>query len=112
MKPKFSLEEYLIEVAKRLRQHEAERARGNLTQLEELEHTTDATLLRKWGWLSTIIGAVFSFLLLPFVLGIIQPFVPEMLSLFLWAVVKVSMGMSLLMLAVSIYFTIGYQSEK
>lgn len=102
----FSKERYLKEVAQKLRQVEAERIRGDLIKLEELEHTTDATLLRKWGWISAIVGAIFSFFILPLIIGLVQHFLSEWLSQFLWAIAKVSMGMSLLMFAASVYITI------
>lgn len=109
---KRDLEHYLKEVATRLRQHEAERIRGDLALLEELEHTTDMTLLRKWGWISSIIGAIGSFVAFPLLLGVIQHFLPEWLGNTLWTIAKVAMGLSLLMFAASVYFTIGPQSEK
>lgn len=111
MNQKFSLDEYLKEVVKVLRQKEAEMARGNIAKLEDLEQTTDATLLRKWGWISTLLGAGFSFLILPFSIGILQTFVPEWASLLLWSIAKVSMAMSLLMLGASIYFTVCLKSD-
>ena len=111
MKDGFSLELYLKEVVKRLRRHEAEMARGDIGRLEELEQTTDSTLLRKWGWISTLCGAFFSFVLLPFTIGVVQPFLPEWGNSLLWAIAKVSMGMSLLMLLASIYFTVGLNSN-
>lgn len=112
MKQGFSFKPYLHDVAQKLRQHESERARGNLSLLEHVEHTSDETLLRKWGWISTIVGAIFSFLVMPFAISILQPFVPELFDKILWAVAKVSMGMSLLMFAASIYFTIGLDSDN
>ncbi len=111
MKQEFSFKQYLKDVASQLRQHEAERARGDLHCLEDLEHTTDATLLRKWGWISTIVGTAFSFLVLPLAIGLIQRHIPEWLNLLLWAVAKTSMGMSMLMFAASVYFTVGLQSD-
>ena len=111
MKPGTQLQQYLSEVAKKLRQHEANRARGDIGSLEALEHTTDATLLRKWGWVSTIVGAGFAFLVMPLTIGLIQRYVPEWLNLLLWAVAKTSMGMSMLMFAASVYFTVGLNSD-
>lgn len=108
----FSLDNYLKEVAGRLRQAEAERARGDLARLEELEHTSDMTLVKKWGWISVIVGAGFCFVLFPFVVGILQHYVPDWVGTFLWSVIKVSMGMTLLMLGVTIYFTIGPYSDR
>ena len=105
------VDSYAKRLAVRLRQLEAERARGNLAQLEELEHTTDITLLKKWGWITTMAGAGVSFIALPFIIGVVQHFLPEIICQFLWAFVKLAMGMSLLMFAASIYFTIGPHSE-
>ncbi len=108
----FSIDKYLKEVAGRLRQAEAERARGDLARLEELEHTSDMTLVKKWGWISVIVGAAFSFVVLPFIVGIAQHYVPDWIGTLLWSVIKVSMGMTLLMLGVTIYFTIGPNSDR
>lgn len=104
----FSFDKYIKEVASKLRRYEAERIRGDLARLEELEHTTDLTLVRKWGWVSAIVGAGFSFILLPFITGIVQHYVPDWVGTLLWSIVKVSMGMTLLMLGVTIYFTIAH----
>ena len=112
MKPGFSLEQYMKEVAGKLRQHEAERIRGDLTLLEELENTTDLALLRKWGWISSIIGAGVAFIAMPFVIGLLQHFLPDWIGSLLWATTKVAMGLSLLMFGMSVYFTIGPNSEK
>lgn len=111
LKEGFSLDLYLKEVVKRLRRHEAEMARGDISRLEELEQTTDSTILRKWGWISTLTGAFFSFIILPFTIGVVQAFLPEWGSNLLWAIAKVSMGLSLLMLLASIYFTLGLNSN-
>ncbi len=106
MKPSPRLKQYLHEVAQKLRQHECERARGNLAVLESIEHTTDASLLRKWGWISTFVGAIFAFFVMPLAITIFQPFVSGPIDNMLWAVAKVSMAMALLMFGASIYFTL------
>ncbi len=111
MKEGFSFQLYLKDVAVILRKHEAEKVRGDLKCLENLEHTTDATLLRKWGWISTIVGTIFSFLVLPIIIGLIQRHIPDWLNLLLWAIAKTSMGMSMLMFAASVYFTVGLRSD-
>jgi hypothetical protein len=107
LKQEFSLKQYLHDAARILRQHESERVRGNLEALEQIEHTPDAILLRKWGWISTLVGAVLSFFIMPCFLGILQHMVPPLVAGLLWALTKVFMGLSLLMMAASIYFTIG-----
>lgn len=111
MSKEFSLDQYIHDMASYLRKYEAERLRGNLTQLEDLENTSDTALLRKWAWISSICGALFSFFGMPLLLGLLQSLLPFYVGQFLWAFVKVSMGMSLLMFAASIYFTIGMSSE-
>ena len=108
----FSLDQYIKDAAIFLRKYEAERLRGNIAQLEDLENTSDIALVRKWAWISAICGALFSFLAMPLLLGLVQSLLPFMLTQFLWAFVKVSMGMSLLMFAAAIYFTIGMSSER
>jgi len=42
----------------------------------------------------------------------VQHYVPDWIGTLLWSVIKVSMGMTLLMLGVTIYFTIGPNSDR
>lgn len=98
---------YLREIVRRLRQKEAEKARGDLEKLDELEQIQDNILLRKWAWISTIYGAIFSFLLVPLLISVLQPFLPDFLNSCLWIIAKVSMAISLLMFGTAIYFTIN-----
>lgn len=111
MPPKFSIQQYKVDLAGFLRTKEAEMARGNLSRLEQLESTTDEYLLKKWTWVSAISGAGFSFFVCPFLLSLITPLLPQLLSELLWAVAKVCMGMCLLMFCAAIYCTIVKSSD-
>ena len=108
---KFSLQQYKQDLSNMIRGKEADMCRGDLSRLEQLDATTDEYLLRKWSWISAISGAAASFLLAPFLLGLITPLLPTILSELLWAVAKVCMGLALLMFCAAIYFTIGKSSE-
>lgn len=98
-------------VAAKLRKIECERARGNLALLEQVEQTPDASLLQKWGWITTICLSLLSFFGMPLFIGVVQSFLPAALASLVWTVTKGLMGMSLLMFAFSIYFTIGFKSD-
>ncbi|MBX9685930.1 MAG: hypothetical protein K2X27_04460 [Candidatus Obscuribacterales bacterium] len=111
MKANLSKEEYFKLLATRLRQIEAERARGDMAKLEDLEQTTDATLLRKWTLVSAIVGAAGSFFLMPLLISVVQPFIPEWADTLLWSIAKVSMGLALLMFGAAIYFTLGMNQD-
>lgn len=106
MSEKFSFQQFKKDVARELRNKEADMCRGSLSRLEQLESTTDEYLLKKWTWTSAVTGAIFSFVVCPFALSIFTPIFPHLLSEILWAVAKVCMGLSLLMFCAAIYFTI------
>jgi hypothetical protein len=108
---KFSFQKFKKDLVAELRNKEAEMCRGNLTRLEQLDSTTDAYLLKKWTWTSAVVGAIVSFFVSPLILGVLTPILPRLMSEFLWSVVKVCMGMSLLMFCAAIYFTIVRSSD-
>ena len=104
-----SNQRYLKAIAAKLRRKEAEQARGDLSRLQELDQTQDIALLRKWAWVSTIYGAIFSFIGIPMIITVAQPFLSEMLSNFIWIFAKIAMALSMLMFGTSIYFTTKLQ---
>jgi hypothetical protein len=112
LKQEFSLKPHLQELAKRLRQLEFERARGNLPALEQIEQETDAAILQKWGWIGTIVFSLIAFAAMPLAIGILQGMLPRVAGNILWAITKILMGTSLLMFAASIYFTIGLDLDR
>lgn len=97
---------YLREIARRLRQFEAEKARGDLSKLEELDQLPDIILLRKWAWMCSIVFCGFAFLAMPLIISIFQPFMPEGLNTFVWAFAKTAMATALLLLGTTVYLTI------
>ena len=101
-----SIKEYLNMVAMRLRQREAHMRRGNVAKLEDLEETSDEELLKKWSWMSAIAGLIVCFFIVPFVLSIINRFLPPILAHLLWSLALVSMVVVMAMFAAAIYLTV------
>lgn len=104
-----SNQHYLKAIAAKLRRNEAEKARGDLGKLEELDQTQDLALLRKWAWVITIYGVLFSFVGVPLIIMVVQPFLSEWLSTLIWSFAKASMAISMLMFGTAIYFTTKLQ---
>lgn len=111
MTKQFSLQTYKQEIIKFIREKEAEMSRGNISKLEALEKSTDEILLKKWAWLSAIVGVIFSFIFLPFLISIMHMFLPAVLLQVLWFCTRACMGMSLLMFGAATYFTIIKSSD-
>lgn len=104
-----STQHYLKAIASKLRKREAEKARGDILKLQELDQTQDIAILRKWAWVSAIYGALFSFVGIPLAITVFQPFLPDMLSTFVWIFAKTSMALSMLMFGTAIYLTTKLQ---
>ncbi|MBY0356391.1 MAG: hypothetical protein K2W82_00200 [Candidatus Obscuribacterales bacterium] len=103
---RISLNEYQKHLVGFIRRREAELSRGDISKLESLDRTSDDMLLRKWSWLSTIVCAAFSFLLMPFIISLIQRLIPNILYQMLWLITKTSMAVSLVVFAAAVYFTV------
>ena len=100
-----STNRYLQKIAARLRQKEAENARGDLNKLEQLDQTQDAALLRKWVWIYSIYFAIFSFIVVPLLITVFQRWLPEMVNTLVWIFAKLTMALSLFLFGTAIYFT-------
>lgn len=105
-----STQHYLKRIAAKLRQREAEKARGDILKLQELDQTQDIAILRKWAWIFAIYGALFSFIAIPLAITMFQPFLPEALSNFIWFFAKSSMAISMLLFGTAIYCTTKLQT--
>lgn len=103
---RISLDEYQNRLVGFIRRREAEMSRGDIAKLESLDRTSDDLLLRKWSWLGTIACSVFSFLLMPFIISLIQRLIPNILYQILWLITKTSMAFSLVCFAAAVYFTV------
>lgn len=101
-----SIKDYLDTVATHLRQREAHMRRGDLAKLDALEEITDEDLLRKWSWMSAIAGLGVCFFIVPFVLSIINRYLPSILAHLLWSIVLVSMLVVMGMFGAAIYLTV------
>jgi hypothetical protein len=103
--------EYCTKVAAYLRAREANLLRGRTDQLQALDRTTDLDLLKKWSWLSAIVGGLFSCLGLPLLLTIIGHFLPLVLLQLFYAVMKVCIGLTCAMFALAAYFTFFAEAD-
>ena len=110
-KIQFQFESYKQNIAAYLREKEIEMARGNLKHLQMLESISNEELLQRWAWKSTILGAIFSFLIAPLMLSVLHIFLSHLLIKLLWAVVEICMALSIAMLCAAMYFTV-YKHPK
>ena len=97
-------EDYCKKVAIYLRAREANFLRGRPEQLEQLDQLTDLDLLKKWSWMSAIvggIGCVAGMLLV----SVLSSLLPVIVTQLLWALEKVALGLVCFMIALAAYFT-------
>jgi hypothetical protein len=102
---RLKLDDYFKQVATHLRASEANFCRGQPDLLSRLDQTTDLDLMTKWAWKSAIVGTIFSFVGLPFVLALLNSFLPSILLEILWIIVKFSMAAACAMFGLAAYFT-------
>jgi formate hydrogenlyase subunit 3/multisubunit Na+/H+ antiporter MnhD subunit len=107
--PKF--DHYIKQVAAYLRAREANLLRGQPEHLQQLDQLSDLDLLKKWSWLSAIVGGIASCGVLPLALIVLHSLLPTILLQLLWAVTKVAIGLTCAMFALAIYFTFFMQSD-
>ncbi|MBI4534367.1 MAG: hypothetical protein HY711_10525 [Candidatus Melainabacteria bacterium] len=101
-----SLNEYKDLLSGLCRRLEVKCARGDQRRLERLDEMSDDELMRKWLWVSSIVGALIFYLGLPFLLSLLAQFIPSLLMQLLWSVLKLGMGMVIVIFALAVYFTI------
>jgi uncharacterized membrane protein len=101
-----TFKEQLQTLVIRLRQHEANKLRGDVAKLQDLEEMTDEELLKKWSWMCSIAGLIVCYFIVPFVLSIINRFLPAILAHLLWAVALASMFAVMAMFGCAIYLTV------
>ncbi len=100
-----TIEKYRTKVVSRLRSHELKKAQGDEDRLREIQSMPDGELLRKWMWLTVIVGGPICFVAVPFVLIILATFVWRPLVDVLWDVARLAMGMVFILFLLAIYFT-------
>jgi hypothetical protein len=99
------LEEYRTKVVNRLRSHELKKAQGDEARVREIQSMADGELLRKWMWLTVIVGGPICFVAVPFVLAILSTFVWRPVMGFLWDLARLAMGLVFMLFLFAIYFT-------
>jgi hypothetical protein len=92
-------------IATQLRALELFRARGNAERVQEIGHSSDDELIRKWLWVLAIVGAPACFIVTPFVISLLQPFLYPWLASGLWVVAKTSMVLVFLIFVLAAFFT-------
>jgi hypothetical protein len=80
-------------LAKWLRIREMQTARGDVPRLAHIEALTDEELVRKWMWLTTIVGGPICFIVVPFALSLVTSFVPHFFLEILWDVDRIVMAL-------------------
>lgn len=88
-----------------LRAFEIKRAGGNIQRLDEIADYNDEEVIRRGLWMISIVGAPVIYLLLPFVLSLLQTFLWAQLTAILWMLLKIAMGLIFAIFAMAVYFT-------
>lgn len=96
---------YCKQVADYLRAREANVLRGQPARLQQLDQITDLDLLKKWSWMSAIVGAIVTFAGMPLGLMIVKIFMPALIMNVLWLLTKFCMAVSCALFALAAYFT-------
>ncbi|CAN5588873.1 hypothetical protein BH10CYA1_BH10CYA1_10080 [soil metagenome] len=105
MSANVSLAEYQLFITTRLRAFEEKRAAGDADRLSHLAMIPDSMLLRKWLLIVSGIGFPITFVVL-FLLGMISPHLPALISTCLWLLAKGAMGIMFLIFLLGIYLTL------
>lgn len=108
----FSLADHKRQVAIYLREKEAHMCRGQIDRLNALDQMSDKELLVRWSWRSAILGAIIAFLGGPLLINIVRLFLPELLLKLVWALIQVSMVLSMMMLGTAMYLTVSDRGEN
>lgn len=94
-----------------VRAFEIKRAGGNIQRLDEIADYNDDEVLRRGLWMISIVGGPVVYLVLPFILSIVQTFVWSTLSQILWVLLKIAMGFIFVVFLLAVYFTFLYQDR-
>jgi hypothetical protein len=103
-KPKI-LAKYQTLAVKLLRSFESKRANGDKELLREAQNMTDGQLIRKWMWLTSVAGGPVCFIIVPFILCLLNGFMWPPLMAFLWNLAKTMMGLLFINFLLACYFT-------
>lgn len=106
------IEDYSAKLTEYLREREANSLRGQPERLRELELITSQELLKKFAWKVAIIAAVVTFFGMPMLAAVFRPFLPEILSHILWALIKLGMAISGALFALAAYFTFWSPDDR
>ncbi len=88
-----------------IRAFEIKRAGGNIQRLDEIADFNDDEVLRRGLWMVSIVGGPVVYLVCPFILSIVQTFLWLQLTVILWTLLKVAMGLIFAIFLLAIYFT-------
>ncbi len=88
-----------------IRAFEIKRAGGNIQRLDEIADFNDDEVLRRGLWMISIVGGPVVYLVCPLILSIVQTFLWMQVTVFLWTLLKVSMGLIFVIFLLAIYFT-------
>ncbi len=93
-------------LAKQLRALEIHRAKGDAEKIQQIKFSSDDELVRKWLWVLAIVGAPASFIVMPFAISFLQPFLYPWLAVSLWIFAKTAMVLVFLIFIMAALFTL------
>jgi hypothetical protein len=101
-----ALADLLRFLAKQLRALEIRRAKGDAEKIQQIGFAADDELIRKWLWVLAIVGAPACFIVMPFAISILQPFLYPWLAASLWIIAKTAMVLVFLIFILAAGFTL------
>ncbi len=97
--------EYRTLIADCLRQFETKKAKGDSVRLQQIQNATDSELLVKWLWLTSIVGGLTCFVIIPLILCALSIFIWSPIRALLWLVAYSLMTVMFVIFLLAIYFT-------
>lgn len=97
-------------LASKLRLLDERRAKGNAVILQEISSASDLEIIRKWLWIVAIVGGPFCFLVVPFAISVVQPFIWLPLGVCLWVLAKCLMVLVFLTFLLAAFVTFKSQT--
>lgn len=94
-----------------LRAFEIKRAGGNIQRLDEIADFNDDEVLRRGLWMISIVGGPVVYLVMPFILSIVQTFMWAPITHVLWILLKCAMGFVFVVFFLAVYFTFLHQDR-
>ena len=102
---KDSLLEYKSLLAAKLRLHDTLQAGDDADKLHDLSKQTDDDILWKYSWVLCLTAAPVCFLVVPFIIGLLQGFLPPLISAILWTIAKLAMAAVFLLFLATAFYT-------